>query len=707
MRPIHKAARSGEAFGPYQLVRQLAVGGMAEIYLARATGLSGFEKFVALKMIHPNYAEDSHFIDMLVEEAKIVVHLTQPNIVQIFDLGRIGDVHYIAMEYVDGLDLYHVLRNITEVGELLDYDVTAYIALEICAALDYAHRCRDQLGRPLGIIHRDISPQNILLSKAGEVKLADFGIAKATVRARQTAVGVIKGKYYYMSPEQAWGEPVDHRTDIFSTGVVLYESIVGQMLYLDEDLGVLLEKVRRAEIAPPSILRPGVPAALEEIVLRAVARRPEDRFQSAHEFQLALQRFLWSYAPQFNLGRVRDTVLRAVALEEKKHAPEPEVAGLSPSAANVNAPQVSSYSISFASHSLLPAEVVRTGERKLASIPDWEDDFGEATTVSNPPLMLAHLDPKHVAGPPPILPISVEAPSASRPPTRRESWEDAEDTTDVVGHPASKPKLHSRRPAVAENEPSAEAHPRPGVAGPSPPPPPSGLAASPISPKGSPPLYMAPLPPIPAALGRAPDGGATSAPSPWPSQPLPPIRPEAQTWPAPPASPGPAAGWLHPPAPPQPGFAEPRRPPGPGSWPPPPTFQAGLSGQPEWENEATKDEVDLVEQRMEHERRRRIQIGFGAAIALLLLIVAIVIVSARRSLESPGSVLVESEPTGAKVYYKGNLVGNTPHRLDSLPLDEEHSIRLEHPRCESTPARLPVEAGKTRTLRVQLKNCDR
>lgn len=644
MRPTQQAARAGETFGPYQLVRQLAVGGMAEIYLARATGLSGFEKFVALKMIHPNYAEDSHFIDMLVEEAKIVVHLTQPNIVQIFDLGRIGDVHYIAMEYVDGLDLYHVLRAITEVGELLDFDVAAYIALEICAALDYAHRCRDQLGRPLGIIHRDISPQNILLSKAGEVKLADFGIAKASVRARQTAVGVIKGKYYYMSPEQAWGDAVDHRTDLFSTGVVLYESIVGQMLYLDEDLGVLLDKVRKAEIAPPSTLRPGVPRALEDIVLRAVARRPEDRFQSAHEFQLALQQFLWSYAPHFNLGRVRDAVLRAAALEDKKRVFDLGGPGSSVGTAQIPARPRAPVSISFASHSLLPAEAVRTGEKKLASLPDWGDDYGEATVVSQPPLMLAHLGPGQARSPspPPILPISVEAPNV--PPTPILGWDEADETTTVASR-SQAPLTQGAPPPI----PEARLPAGPGLAGP----PEQRLPPLPASAKGAP-IHGGPTP----ALGDPPLG-----------------------------SPVPLASL--------------------GGPVPPPTYQADPFGAYPFSGPPPQDEADLAELQMAQQRRRRLHLGLGIGAGVLLLGIVLLIFSARKSLENPGSVLVESEPTGARVFYKGKAVGTTPHRLDSLPLDEEHSVRLEHPRCESTPARLPVEAGKTRRIRVPLRNCDK
>jgi serine/threonine protein kinase len=291
-------------FGPYRLVRQIAVGGMAEIHLAKTKGIAGFEKYVALKMIHPNFAEDEQFIQMLVDEAKIAVQLAHGNIAQTFDLGRVGDTYYITMEYVDGADLYKILRRGSEQDVEMPLDVCAFVAKEVASALDHAHRKRDHLGKPLGIVHRDVSPQNVLVSYAGEVKLVDFGIAKATMKVRQTAVGVIKGKYYYMSPEQAWGDKIDHRSDIFSAGIVLYEMITGQMLYLEEDLHKLLDMARKADIAPLSRLRRGVPPQLERIVMRALAKDVGDRYQSAGDFATDLERFLHAYSPVFTAGKI-------------------------------------------------------------------------------------------------------------------------------------------------------------------------------------------------------------------------------------------------------------------------------------------------------------------------------------------------------------------------------------------------------------------
>lgn len=291
-------------FGPYLLLKQIASGGMAEIYLAKTIGLGGFEKYLAIKTILKEYSQDSHFINMLIEEAKIAVQLTHPNIVQVFDLGKIEDTYYIAMEYIDGTDIFKLMKKVTKIGIELPIDSCVYIAHEICSGLEYAHNKRDPHGRPLKIVHRDISPQNILISYAGEIKIVDFGIAKASSKVSQTQAGVIKGKYYYMSPEQAWGDPVDHRTDIFSTGIILYEMLAGRMVYLESNFEILIDRVRKANIPPLSKYRRDVPKELEDIIMKALQRFPEDRYQSAGEFGDALLSFLYSYSPDYTSLRL-------------------------------------------------------------------------------------------------------------------------------------------------------------------------------------------------------------------------------------------------------------------------------------------------------------------------------------------------------------------------------------------------------------------
>lgn len=304
-------------FGPYHLLKQIAMGGMAEIVLAQTKGSFGFEKLLALKMIHPKFSQDNHFINMLIEEAKISVELDHVNIGQVFDLGKLQNTYFISMEYVEGADVFKIMRRATEIGYEVPIESCAHIGQEICGGLEYAHTKRDSEGHPLGIIHRDMSPQNVMISYAGEVKIVDFGIAKADLRAKQTEVGVIKGKYYYMSPEQAWGDPIDHRTDVFSAGIIVYEMLTSQMLYLEENIEILLDRVRKADIKPPSTLRREIPSELDDIVMKALAKQPEDRYQTAHEMGQALSNFVYNSSPDYTSARLASML--AWLFDEEAH----------------------------------------------------------------------------------------------------------------------------------------------------------------------------------------------------------------------------------------------------------------------------------------------------------------------------------------------------------------------------------------------------
>jgi serine/threonine protein kinase len=302
-------------FGPYTLLRRLAVGGMAEIYVASTRGLGGFEKLAALKLVHPHLAADPQFVRMLIEEAKILVLLTHANIAQVFDLGCIDDTYYIAMEFVDGLDVHGLQTASQRLEQPLPIAVCAYIVAEMLNGLDYAHRKRDANGKPLNIVHRDISPQNVVVSQAGEVKLVDFGIAKTALQSERTAAGVIKGKYFYMSPEQAWGDPADRRSDVFATGILLHEMLTGHMLYTGRSVPELIANVRKAEIPAPGLLRPDVSDSLSSIVMRALEREPRARFQSAIDMGEALRDFLYSAFPAYNAGKLGEFVCRTVETE--------------------------------------------------------------------------------------------------------------------------------------------------------------------------------------------------------------------------------------------------------------------------------------------------------------------------------------------------------------------------------------------------------
>jgi serine/threonine protein kinase/pSer/pThr/pTyr-binding forkhead associated (FHA) protein len=311
-------------FGPYFLEKLIAIGGMAEIYLARTRGLAGFEKQLVLKVIQPELAGNDQFVQMLVDEAKIAVGLNHPNIAQTFDLGKISNSYFISMEFVDGADFFQILKGLSDMEVDIPIDAAVYVVHEALCGLDYAHNKRDTSGSALQIIHRDISPQNILLSRHGEVKIVDFGIAKAANLSHKTRAGVIKGKLVYMSPEQAWGDKVDHRTDIFSAGIVLYEALTMGSLYLEKNPAKLLERVRRAAIDPPSRRRPEIPGELDVLVMKALTPRPADRYQSANEFAEALADYQRRTAPEFSEQELGSLVESVLAGEKPKAAAGPQ-----------------------------------------------------------------------------------------------------------------------------------------------------------------------------------------------------------------------------------------------------------------------------------------------------------------------------------------------------------------------------------------------
>ncbi len=284
-----------QTFGKYQILDLIATGGMAEIYKAKLEGIGGFQRTFAIKRILPNLSQNSEYIAMLVDEAKVAGLLSHANIVQILDLGQVDGIWYIAMEYVDGQDLGGVLRRAHEKGLTLPVPHTVFVTIELLKGLEYAHgRQVMRGGRPvaLNIIHRDVSPPNILLSFQGEVKLTDFGIARASLKAMETVSGIVKGRFDYMSPEQAAGsKDLDQRSDLFSVGVVLYEMLTGTHPFrTDNEIGTI-ERVRTGNYVPVSQRNPEVPFTLETIVDRALQVNREDRYPSATAFKEALDKF--------------------------------------------------------------------------------------------------------------------------------------------------------------------------------------------------------------------------------------------------------------------------------------------------------------------------------------------------------------------------------------------------------------------------------
>jgi serine/threonine-protein kinase len=294
-------AKVVESFGKYVLLEKIASGGMAEVYLAKSTGASGVSKFLAVKRILPQYSDNPEFIEMFKEEAKIAVNLNHGNVVSIFDFGVEKQQFFLVMEYVEGQNLRQVLNHLKRDTKNFTIDQIVYIIKEVSAGLDHAHRCLDgTTGKPLNITHRDMSPQNVMLSFEGEVKIVDFGIAKAESQMETTRAGTIKGKFGYMSPEQADGQTVDLRTDIFSLGIILWELLANDRLFQSNSDAGTLRKIRECQIPPLRKLNPSVPPELERICNKALAKDKGLRYQTSAAFHRDLNRFLNTQYPEFS-----------------------------------------------------------------------------------------------------------------------------------------------------------------------------------------------------------------------------------------------------------------------------------------------------------------------------------------------------------------------------------------------------------------------
>jgi serine/threonine protein kinase len=285
---------AAKRFGRYDLLEPIAKGGMAEVFMARAREDVGFERIVAVKRILPNLAADEEFVSMFVDEAKIAVQLSHASIAQIFDLGMVDEHYYIALEYIHGRDLRAITSAEQARGGAVPIDIACFFVMKVAEALDYAHRATGRDGQPLHVIHRDVSPQNVIVSFDGDVKVIDFGLAKAAGRATQTQAGILKGKLAYLSPEQAHGEEIDWRSDIYALGILLFELLTGQRLFLrDNDLDTVLA-VRSGEVPDPRTIAGDISDELAQTVLRTLTRDRNKRFQRAQELAEALEAILYT-----------------------------------------------------------------------------------------------------------------------------------------------------------------------------------------------------------------------------------------------------------------------------------------------------------------------------------------------------------------------------------------------------------------------------
>lgn len=279
--------------GGYEIIGLIGRGGMAEIYKAKKRGVRGFEKIIALKKILSGYGADAKFIEMFVDEAKIAAELTHPNIIQIYDLGKKDDYYFIAMEYVSGKDLRLILQKLAQTNTTMPEELAVYLLIKILAALNYAHSARDSNNKSLEIVHRDVSPPNILVSYSGNIKLTDFGVSKASIKVHQTLAGALKGKLLYMSPEQASGEEnIDNRSDLYSAGVILFELITGEKLFLDSSEIKMLKKVQEGQVINPGRIKKDIDPQLEAIILKSLDKNIEKRYQKAPEMITALAAYM-------------------------------------------------------------------------------------------------------------------------------------------------------------------------------------------------------------------------------------------------------------------------------------------------------------------------------------------------------------------------------------------------------------------------------
>jgi serine/threonine-protein kinase len=288
----------GERFGKYLLVGEIAVGGMAEVFLAVHKGIESYIKVVVIKRVLPHLSNNPEFVRMFVDEARLVARIEHPNIVRTYEFGEVNGQYFTAMEYLPGEDLFKALNNLSMSRQLMPLPIATGIGVQVCNGLHFAHQFTDTAGKPLNLVHRDINPANIIITYGGEVRIIDFGVAKTNANV-QTLNGVIKGKVAYMPPEQVLGREVDQRADIFSAGVVLWEMLTGRPLFLRSNEAATLYAIMNAPISPPSKLRPDVPPELDRIVLRALARSPGDRYASAEDMASALDDVL-TRMPRFD-----------------------------------------------------------------------------------------------------------------------------------------------------------------------------------------------------------------------------------------------------------------------------------------------------------------------------------------------------------------------------------------------------------------------
>lgn len=361
----------------YRVVERIASGGMAEVFRAESAGLEGFKKTVAIKRVLPHLSEKKQFIGMFLDEARLCSHLSHSNCVQVFDVGVGDNTYFIVMEYVDGADLKGVIEFCRKRGTTVPIEEAILICVRICEGLAYAHELKDQKGRDLHIVHRDMSPPNVLITRFGEVKIVDFGLAKANSQLEKSDPGVIKGKFSYLSPEAALGQEIDGRTDIFAVGIILWEMLAGRRLFMgDTDL----ETVRQVQAARvPSVrqFNPDVTEELEAVLMKSLAGDPARRYRTARDFGRDLNNVLFNAGRPVSSFDIAKLVSAAISERAAKKAAEPDKASIIGSLIDEALFQFSSLGDDDDSGSIAaaPPPAPAHGEGKFENVQDWGFDL--------------------------------------------------------------------------------------------------------------------------------------------------------------------------------------------------------------------------------------------------------------------------------------------------------------------------------------------
>ncbi|MBF0105945.1 MAG: serine/threonine protein kinase [Deltaproteobacteria bacterium] len=309
-------SEESQKLGQYTLLAKVAQGGMAQVFKAKTVDPNGFERLVVIKRILPHISADPEYVEMLVDEAKIAVNFTHGNIAQIYDLGRVKDDYFIVMEYVDGKTFSQINKKLKLREKKIPLDILLYCTIETCRGLNYIHNKKGTDGKPMGVVHRDISPQNIILSYAGQIKIIDFGVAKARNKEGKTESGVLKGKFAYMSPEQSRSDVIDNRSDIFSMGTLLWESLTGERLFKKKTNQETVKAIQKGKYINAASIRPDTPKELDKIIRKALQKNPKHRYQDADDMALDLEKLLFVINPDFKPVYAAEFVYRLFGPED-------------------------------------------------------------------------------------------------------------------------------------------------------------------------------------------------------------------------------------------------------------------------------------------------------------------------------------------------------------------------------------------------------